>query len=548
MSNPAILFEPDGYVVTRAHIMGRQAAGHGFLRAAVHGRAEAPVWAYTPLQASANVFRTLVTEMDPDTEVGWILPHQFGRMRDRGLLYTPGPGLDVASRLRLRAGVDAYAICGLTHTIASARAMDEMAGLLTAPIMPWDALICTSTVARDTIDSIIAAQADYLAWRLQGPVRPVLPLLPVIPLGVHCADFDATPQDRLEARAALGLAEDEIAVLFAGRLSPSGKAHPAPMWRGLQAVAERTGRKIAFVQSGQFFNQVAADMYRQGAAQVSADVRHIFADGQDNDLYRRIWGAADIFLSLADSVQETFGLTPVEAMAAGLPAVVSDWDGYKDTVRNGLDGFRIPTWTPGPGAGSDIARDHETGWHSYDLYLSQLSTTVSVDFDVLVDRLSDLVVDGDLRRRLGDSGRRRAREVFDWRVVYAQYQALWDEQTALRAAHSGGRAPSASPSRPDPFQAFATYPTHHIIGATRVSLGPDPSRAWHDMMADGLFSLWRTDQRLRDAILARLALGEATLDVLAQATGLAAPAMSVIVSRLAKMGLVRLAPTSPPAG
>ena len=34
---------------------------------------------------------------------------------------------------------------------------------------------------------------------------------------------------------------------------------------------------------------------------------------------------------------------PVEAMASGLPVIVSDWDGYKETVRDGVDGFRIPT-------------------------------------------------------------------------------------------------------------------------------------------------------------------------------------------------------------
>jgi glycosyltransferase involved in cell wall biosynthesis len=33
-------------------------------------------------------------------------------------------------------------------------------------------------------------------------------------------------------------------------------------------------------------------------------------------------------------------------MAAGIPVVVSDWDGYKDTVRDGVDGFRIPTFKP----------------------------------------------------------------------------------------------------------------------------------------------------------------------------------------------------------
>ena len=40
-------------------------------------------------------------------------------------------------------------------------------------------------------------------------------------------------------------------------------------------------------------------------------------------------------------MQETFGLTPLEAMAAGLPCVVSDWNGYRDTVRLFLEG--VPT-------------------------------------------------------------------------------------------------------------------------------------------------------------------------------------------------------------
>ena len=48
-----------------------------------------------------------------------------------------------------------------------------------------------------------------------------------------------------------------------------------------------------------------------------------------------------MFCSLPDSVEETFGIVPIEAMAAGLPVVVSDWDGYKDTVRDNVDGFEF---------------------------------------------------------------------------------------------------------------------------------------------------------------------------------------------------------------
>ena len=38
----------------------------------------------------------------------------------------------------------------------------------------------------------------------------------------------------------------------------------------------------------------------------------------------------DIFVSLSDNIQETFGLTPLEGMASGLPVVATDWNGYRD--------------------------------------------------------------------------------------------------------------------------------------------------------------------------------------------------------------------------
>src|SRR3546814_3034291 len=71
------------------------------------------------------------------------------------------------------------------------------------------------------------------------------------------------------------------------------------------------------------------------------------------------WAAADVFVSLSDNIQESFGITPVEAMAAGLPCIVSDWDGYRDTVVDGETGILVPTWVPPAGAGAGIARSEE---------------------------------------------------------------------------------------------------------------------------------------------------------------------------------------------
>jgi starch synthase len=51
----------------------------------------------------------------------------------------------------------------------------------------------------------------------------------------------------------------------------------------------------------------------------------------------------------------SFRYQALEAMAADLPAVVANWDGYKDAVRDGIDGFRIPTLI-----GAGLGGDHST--------------------------------------------------------------------------------------------------------------------------------------------------------------------------------------------
>ena len=55
------------------------------------------------------------------------------------------------------------------------------------------------------------------------------------------------------------------------------------------------------------------------------------------------FGAADLFVTVSDNLQETYGLTVIEAMASGLPVVAAGWNGYQETVRHGETGFLVPT-------------------------------------------------------------------------------------------------------------------------------------------------------------------------------------------------------------
>jgi hypothetical protein len=169
-----------------------------------------------------------------------------------------------------------------------------------------------------------------------------------------------------------------------------------------------------------------------------------------------------VFTSLVDNFQETFGLTPIEAMAAGLPCVISDWNGYRDTVRDGMDGFRIPTLSMPPGSGGDIADRYDWGIDSYDFYTFHGSQLVAVDVDAATEAYKKLISDPDLRRRMGESARQRALSHFDWTVILARYVALWEELAERRRsdpAFQPRHLPRRRPDRADPFTMFATYPT-----------------------------------------------------------------------------------------
>lgn len=554
MTNAAILFEPDGYLLNGPKLMGRQAAGNAFLRAAVAGRNGQSMYAYTAIKESAQVFGRLVNELDPAAVAQWVPADRLDVLAQVGNLYMPGPSLDTASRLRLRAGAGAYSLTGVTHTTATHGAMDSIIDMLSAPVMPWDALICTSRAVHSTVQLLLKAELEHLRWRFGPDLRLTLPQLPVIPLGVHCDDFIFSDAERAAARQELGIGADEVVALFVGRLSFHAKAHPHAMYAGLQAAAERSGKKVALLQCGWFANDSIEQCYIDGAAQFCPDVRALFNDGRDPVVRRRSWAAADLFVTLSDNIQETFGLTPIEAMAAGMPVVVTDWDGYKDTVRDGIDGFRIPTWMPPPALGERFAWGHEAGIDNYDYYCGLTCQTVAVDFRVLGERLGELVADPALRRRLGDAGRERARQVYDWRVVYGQYQALWTELDALRAAAAQdlrqqallAAAPRRAPGRLDPYHSFGHYPTALISPRTRVHpvAGADVAGFDH-LVKHGLFN-YAVKVLPASALVAHLlaALDASAPDIeqLAQRTGLSLADVILPISVLAKMGLVHLSP------
>lgn len=549
-TNCAISYHPDAFRADRPQVKGRHSAGAGFLKGFVeHGRAE-PLTALTASRAHFEEFRRFVRAHDGrGREVVWARPLDRRPLRAAGAVFVPGPGLDEAAWTRRLGDERDYSLCGVTHTVASDRVVRSIGEYLVAPTQPWDALVCTSAPARAAVERIVERRAEWLerrgGGRFRSPVR-----LATIPLGVDCAAYAPDEGARTGLRARLGVLEGECAALFVGRLSFHAKAHPTPMYLAAERAARRLRRgRLHLLLAGQFPNEWIEREFRDAAARFCREVRVHFLDGADDALARAAWRAADIFVSLSDNVQESFGLTPIEAMAAGLPCVVSDWDGYRDTTVHGKTGFRVPSAAPGPGAGIDLADRHAAGIDTYDRYIGAASLATAVDVEACAGAIAGLAESAELRARMGAAARERALRLYDWRVVVAAYEALWAELAEARAAAAGvalrDRAREAAHADfPDPFAVFQGYPTARLGSETTVaSRSRDPAGDLARLREGGMHTFAAhafLPDAATDALLGRLAGGPARVSDLAAAHRGEGRRLARTLLWLAKFDLVEL--------
>ena len=269
-------------------------------------------------------------------------------------LFTGGPSLDPFARERLWNDPRRYSLVGITHTLSTPGPLQEISNLLQGAIHHWDALICTSQAARSAVKTLWHHREELA--RMRGGKTAARPQLPVIPLGVN-ADAFRPVCSRQEARRILRLEPDAAVVLWTGRLELHCKAHHGASFRALaHAAATCPQRPWVLLMYGTAVMPDIPPALKQAAAELCPNVDVKLLDGHDLALGRLARAASDMALSLVDCLQETFGLTPIEAMASGLPVVVSDWNGYRDTVIEGRTGYRIATHSFQPGWSNETCR------------------------------------------------------------------------------------------------------------------------------------------------------------------------------------------------
>ena len=477
MTDRLAIYHPAGRVGLGQNVFGKDVANFDLFRALVRqsGLGQVDFLTHAPIDAGA------LARSFGATSPGAARITTASILDDRvpsaaGCLLRGGPRIDELAWQRRRAAGDcAYSLMGLIHTIAPPAMRQEIASAAVAPMQLWDALICTSPSVQSAMVEMFDEWADYLGDRFNGD-RRTRPMLPLLPLGVDgrvFADHAARPDVRRSERERLGMADDDVLVLWVGRLSFFEKAFPQPMMRAVQEAGRKSGKRMHFAMAGWFPNQADGErQYGQAAAAHAPDCAFHIIDGNDRTRLAGLWAASDIFLSLVDNIQETFGITPLEAMAAGLPVVVSDWDGYRYTVRDGEEGFLIPTLMGPEGAlPPALVAGHTLGLKSYQQYVGIIAQHTAVDIGSAADALAVLAASPDLRRRMGEAGQRRVRESFDWAVVAPQYRALAAELAEIRlAAGAAARPVARRPVKGDPFRDFTSFASSSLSPNTRLRL------------------------------------------------------------------------------
>lgn len=459
-------------------VFGLDVAVNNFLSAYFkHGTAEQFICRPTDIPSFEH-FKSLAAAAghNPETKCIGIDPrHPRLNLESISCLFRPDPLIaDLVWRRQQLEG-RGYAACGLIHTMSGDRIARAVGELCVAPTDSSDTLICPSEAVQSAVRNLWDIHCDYLNHRFGGnfscPVQTQ-----VIPLGINTEKFIhlSSPEKRLSQRTALGAFDDEIVVLFHGRLSFASKAHPLPLFLAMERAAAATKRKLRLVMYGYFKPADMESHFRNLATDTCKQTQVDFVTNDDPRFPESLWAGADIFVSLADNIQESFGLTPLEAMAAGLPAVITDWNGYRGGVRDGVDGFLIPTMTPPPSAGLEIAEAY-FNFDNYGVSLMGAAQSTVIDIARCAEAIALLANDDEKRRAFGANGRERARSVYDWRHIIPRYEELWREQTMRRqtmtlkpplpknwqAAHLG---------YPNPWKMFESFPTRHLAHGQQIRI------------------------------------------------------------------------------
>ena len=202
----------------------------------------------------------------------------------------------------------------------------------------------------------------------------------MIPPGVDLGRFHPIPKDVAKKR--VGIPCGDTNILFAGRIEPLKgidtllQAMSILQQRHPQAVENTC---VAIIGGDPWADDLDDEMARLQELRVQLDIHDLvtFLGAKDQEILPNYYAAAEMVVM--PSHYESFGMVALEAMATGTPVIASEVGGLAHVVQHGVNGFHVPSRDP----------------------------------EALAARMLQLLVDRELRQRLGQQAREYAQR-YDW--------------------------------------------------------------------------------------------------------------------------------------
>ena len=246
--------------------------------------------------------------------------------------------------------------------------------------------------------SRILPVSDFLAEKCRA-IYPVPPeKIETLHNGILPEDWKTAPQLRAKTRRELGWTAGEIVIGMISRITPK-KGH-LDLIRLAPKLLEKQPKLRFLIVGGWYphdkklFIQCFEEIKREGLGP------YFFWSGPRgvSDV-RPYLAATDIFLSLA--YEESFGLSVIEGMAAGLPVVGPKAGAIPEIIADGVEGFLVPLsdFAGGPG--------------------ENLSTAVT-----------KLAKDVELRKKMGQAGQKKLAEKFTLYLILKKLEKIYETAAA----------------------------------------------------------------------------------------------------------------------
>ncbi|MDR0304190.1 MAG: glycosyltransferase family 4 protein [Chitinispirillales bacterium] len=354
---------------------------------------------------------------------------------------------------------EAFPVTGIIHSLNATATSSYVQGLIRSNAQEYDSIFCTSNDGKEVMRKKIAAATDLdKSAKYDGKLSQ-------IPLGY---DFSLdNKMSKTAAKITMNFEQGVKYILYLGRLSPSTKADLYPLLLVFKSLKEKVNFKIKLVLAGGV-NPNELRVHKEMIQELGLDMDVQLMINFDLAKKRALISSAEVCVAPSDNIQETFGISIIEAAACGIPVVAADIDGYKDLVVQNETGFKIKTtWI------DDFEPCEIDDLYDFSVMQIMLSQAMAIDCDEMEEKIHLLLTDENLRNKMGENAAKRAVENYRWDVVIKRYEKEWDLLKEIAVKVGKPKEFMSNPYSNRYLETFSHYPTRTFNENLVLQITPD---------------------------------------------------------------------------